>query len=93
MSIAASSVLSHGGRPLLYSLAKNWWLMLLRGVCAIAFGVVALLLPGIALVTLVMLYGAFALADGVLALFMAIRGDKDTPRIWLELTGLLGVAV
>jgi uncharacterized membrane protein HdeD (DUF308 family) len=92
MSIAASTVLSHGGRPLLYALSKNWWLMLLRGVCAIAFGAIALVLPGITLVTLVVIYGAFALVDGVFALFIAARGEKETPRIWLAVTGLLGVA-
>jgi uncharacterized membrane protein HdeD (DUF308 family) len=91
MSAAASML--RGGRPLLYTLSKNWWLMLLRGVSAIAFGVVALVLPGLSLLTLVVLYGAFAMADGILALFTAIRGEKGTPRLWLTFTGFLGVGV
>ena len=89
MSAAASML--RGGRPLLYTLSKNWWLMLLRGVCAITFGVIALILPGLSLLTLVTLYGAFALADGILAIFTAIRGEKGTPRIWLTFIGLLGI--
>src|SRR6266496_4112509 len=52
---------------LLHALAKHWWLLLLRGICAILFGVLTFVWPGITLLTLVLLYGAFALADGVLA--------------------------
>ncbi len=57
-----------GPRVLLHALAKHWWLLLLRGICAILFGVLAFVWPGITLLTLVLLYGAFALVDGVLAL-------------------------
>ncbi len=58
---------------MLHALARNWWLILLRGICAIAFGVLTFIWPGVTLVTLVLLYGAFALVDGVLAL---------APRLW-----------
>jgi uncharacterized membrane protein HdeD (DUF308 family) len=61
-------------RLLLHALAKNWWLLLLRGICAILFGVLAFVWPGITLLTLVLLYGAYALVDGVLALAEAIMG-------------------
>jgi uncharacterized membrane protein HdeD (DUF308 family) len=50
------------GRPMLHALAKSWWL-LLRGIAAIIFGILAFW-PGLTLVTLVLLYGAFALVDG-----------------------------
>ena len=53
-------------RPMLHALAKCWWLLLLRGIAAIVFGVLAFVWPGLTLVTLVLLYGAFALVDGVL---------------------------
>jgi uncharacterized membrane protein HdeD (DUF308 family) len=82
-----------GPRVLLHALAKHWWLLLLRGICAILFGVLAFVWPGITLLTLVLLYGAFALVDGVLALAEAIMGGAPAPRWWLALVGLLGIAV
>jgi uncharacterized membrane protein HdeD (DUF308 family) len=49
--------------------------------------------PSITLLTLVLLYGAYALADGVLALAEAVMGGAPAPRWWLALVGLLGIAV
>lgn len=77
---------------MLHALARNWWLILLRGICAILFGVLTFLWPGLSLLTLVLLYGAFALADGVLSLAAAIAGDTATSRWWLAIVGLLGIA-
>ena len=67
-------------RPMLDALARNWWLILLRGILAIVFGVLAFVWPGITLITLVLLYGAFAFADGVLAILAAVRGGAPPPR-------------
>ncbi len=78
---------------LLHALAKHWWLLLLRGICATLFGVLTFVWPGITLLTLVLLYGAYALADGVLALVEAVMGGAPAPRWWLALVGLLGIAV
>lgn len=80
-------------RPMLDALSRNWWLILLRGICAIIFGVLAFVWPGITLLALVILYGAFALADGVFALAAAVMGDTPAPRWWLAVVGLLGIAV
>ena len=93
----STSVLRAGlaSRPLLEGLAKNWWLILARGICAIIFGVLAFIWPEITLLTLVVLYGLFALADGVLSLLAAItsdKGDTPAPRWWLAIVGLLGIA-
>jgi uncharacterized membrane protein HdeD (DUF308 family) len=52
------------GRQMLHALAKSWSLLLLRGIAAIIFGILAFVWPGLTLVTLVLLYGAFALVDG-----------------------------
>ena len=71
---------------MLHALAKNWWLVMLRGACAILFGVLTFIWPGITLFTLVLLYGAFALVDGVLALISAITGGSPAPRWWLVLS-------
>jgi len=81
-----------GGALMLHALARNWWLLLLRGVCAIAFGVLAFVWPGATLLTLVLLYGAYALADGVLAIAAAVMGGPSAPRWWLAVVGLLGIA-
>lgn len=78
---------------LLHLLARNWIWILLRGIVAIAFGVLAILWPGLTVFTLVILYGAFAAADGVLALIAAIMGGTFVPRWWLVLVGLVGIGV
>ncbi len=77
---------------MLYELAKNWWMILLRGVCAIIFGVLTFAWPGVTLVTLVLLYGLFALSDGILAIGAAFFGSSPEPRWWLGFVGILGVA-
>ena len=80
-------------RPMLHALAKNWWLLLLRGIAAIVFGVLAFVWPGLTLVTLILFYGAFALVDGVIALVAAFTGGaKPLPTWWLVIIGLLGIA-
>ena len=76
----------------LHALAKNWWLVLLRGLCAIAFGILTFIWPGVSLFSLVLLYGAFALADGVVALMAAVSGNTPAPRWWLAIVGLAGLA-
>jgi uncharacterized membrane protein HdeD (DUF308 family) len=78
---------------MLHALARNWWLILLRGICAILFGVLAFIWPGITLLTLALLYGIFALIEGALALAAAIMGGAPAPRWWLAVVGLLGIAV
>jgi uncharacterized membrane protein HdeD (DUF308 family) len=78
---------------MLRALAKCWWVLLLRGIAAIAFGILAFIWPGLTLVTLVLLYGAFALIDGVLSLIAAFTGGaKPVPTWWLVVVGLIGIA-
>ena len=81
------------GRPMLHALADRWWLLLLRGIAAILFGVLAFIWPGLTLVTLVLMFGAFALVDGAIMLGAAFSGAaKPMPSWWLVLVGLLGIA-
>jgi uncharacterized membrane protein HdeD (DUF308 family) len=78
--------------PLLHELSKHWWLLLLRGIAAIVFGVLAFIWPGLTLLTLVILYGAFAIVDGVLALAAVFgRTGPDVPKWWLVLTAILDI--
>jgi uncharacterized membrane protein HdeD (DUF308 family) len=81
------------GGTMVHALARNWWLMLLRGICAVIFGVLTFVWPGVTLITLVLFYGAFALVDGVLSLAAAIMGGAPAPRWWLAIVGLLGIGV
>ena len=81
------------GALLLHGLARNWWLLLLRGIVSVLFGVLAFAWPGLTLVTLVLLYGAFALLDGAFALVAAILGAPGlASRWWLALVGVFGIA-
>jgi uncharacterized membrane protein HdeD (DUF308 family) len=80
------------GSAMVHALAKNWWLLLLRGIAAIIFGLLAFAWPGLTLVTLILLYGAYALVDGVLAIIAAITGGVPGSRWWLAIVGLLGIA-
>ena len=77
----------------LRDLAENWWLLLLRGVAAIAFGVLAFAWPGITLLVLTYMWGLYAISDGILALWAAIagRGGEIAPRWWLAVVGIAGI--
>src|ERR687895_1313310 len=74
------------------SLTRNWWAIVLRGIAGILFGVITFFAPGISLAALVLLFGAYAFADGVLAIVTAVR-RRGTDRGWLLLLqGLVGIA-
>jgi uncharacterized membrane protein HdeD (DUF308 family) len=74
-------------------LGRNWGWVVFRGVVAVLFGVVAFAWPGITLAALVIVWGAYALADGVLALIAAWQvRDQGKPFWALVIVGLLGIA-
>lgn len=76
------------------TLSRNWWVLLLRGIVALLFGVLTFMQPGISLASLVLLFGAYALADGILGAWTAISHRKDRENWWvLLLEGLLGIGV
>lgn len=72
------------------ALARHWWVVGLRGLVAILFGIVAIVWPGMTLAVLVLLFGAYALVDGILDIFAAIRGDASH-RVWMLVEGIVGV--
>ncbi len=59
---------------LLSALSERWWALLLRGLLAVLFGLIALFLPGMTLTVLVLVFGAYALVDGVFAWWPASGG-------------------
>jgi uncharacterized membrane protein HdeD (DUF308 family) len=74
------------------TLRRNWWLLALRGLAAVVFGLFAFAWPGLTLITLVWLFGAFALVNGILSLTLAANAPKGYPRFGsLMLGGLLGI--
>jgi uncharacterized membrane protein HdeD (DUF308 family) len=75
--------------PFVNALVKNWWIFLIRGIFALLFGVLAFAMPGVTLITLVLLFGVYTLADGIMSLFVG-----GIMRAWrLVLAGVLGVIV
>ena len=76
-------------------LSRYWWVLTVRGLAAIAFGIAALVWPGITLLTLIYLFGAFALVDGVFSVAMGINHvvHRDS-HVWSSLLqGLAGIIV
>jgi uncharacterized membrane protein HdeD (DUF308 family) len=75
-------------------LSKYWWVLVVRGVMAVALGVFAFVWPLQTIAALVLVFGATALADGAFAIAASIAGHSITPYWWvLLLQGLLGVGV
>jgi uncharacterized membrane protein HdeD (DUF308 family) len=58
----------HAAPMLIGAITRNWWLVLIRGLAAIAFGVVCFVWPAISLLVLVLLWGAYAIIDGAAAM-------------------------
>jgi uncharacterized membrane protein HdeD (DUF308 family) len=73
-------------------LARWWWTFVLRGVLAIAFGILAFFAPGLGIAVLVGLFAAWALIDGVTSIVAGIRGRERDRSWWLEiLEGIVGI--
>src|SRR6266480_3477118 len=71
----------------------HWWLFLLRGVAALAFGVLTLAWPGATLLVLMAFIAAYALVDGIVALVYAFRLRPMFDRWWMLLVqGLISGA-
>lgn len=72
-------------------LSEAWNIVLLRSVLAIIFGGIAVVWPMVSLIAFVFLYAFYALADGILSLYAAIRGGGTRSRWWLVLGGIAGL--
>jgi uncharacterized membrane protein HdeD (DUF308 family) len=79
---------------MLLVLARNWWMLALRGLVAVLFGLVAIVWPGLTLTALVLLFGAYALVDGVFAVVSALRTASRQSRWWMLLIeGVIGIVI
>jgi uncharacterized membrane protein HdeD (DUF308 family) len=71
---------------------RNWWLLALRGVIAIIFGLIALFFPGIALLAFIYIFAAYAFVDGIIAVITAITERGSLGRWgWVLFEGILGI--
>jgi uncharacterized membrane protein HdeD (DUF308 family) len=79
---------------MLERLTLHWWIPVVRGVCAIIFGLAAIAWPGETLFALMVIFGGFCFVDGAIALAAAIRFASAHERwVVLSIEGLLGVLV
>lgn len=73
-------------------IARWWWTFIIRGLVAVAFGVLAFLAPAWGIAVLVALFGAWALVDGVMGLVGGIRSRGRDRSWWLSiLEGIVGI--
>ncbi|HEY7318771.1 MAG TPA: HdeD family acid-resistance protein [Candidatus Binatia bacterium] len=79
--------------PILANLARAWYWIVLRGLFAVLFGIFAFIWPGITLAVLVLVWGVYAIADGVMALIAAYTmHEEGKPMGSLIVVGILGIA-
>jgi uncharacterized membrane protein HdeD (DUF308 family) len=77
---------------MLTAYARNWWTFALRGVFALLFGVIAIVWPGLTILSLTLVFGFYALLDGIFALVAVFSPFGEGNRWLLVLEGLLGIA-
>jgi uncharacterized membrane protein HdeD (DUF308 family) len=68
-------------------LTRRWWLVTLRGVAVILFGILAFAWPELTLLTLVLLFGAYVLIDGILGIVSGIASRRIRERWWVMILG------
>ncbi|SDG91502.1 Uncharacterized membrane protein HdeD, DUF308 family [Lentzea fradiae] len=71
---------------------RRWWLFTVRGVFAVLFGLAALVWPGLTLVALIVLWGAYVFFDGLVLLYLTLAHRAWPARWALGLIGVTGVA-
>jgi len=74
-------------------IGTHWWLFLIRGILALAFGFALPFFPVAALFAIAILFGFYAILDGIVALYSAFRMTHTDGRwVWLTVEGLIGLA-
>ena len=73
---------------------RSWWVLALRGLAAIAFGAITLAWPGVTVLSLLMVFAAYALLGGGASVVGAFSNRKHGGDWWaLLLLGICGLAV
>jgi len=79
---------------LIETLKRHWWVPVLRGIVAIVFGIITLRYPGLTVATLVLLFGAWVLVDGIFRVIGAIGHRADDPEWGFHLIiGIIGIII
>jgi uncharacterized membrane protein HdeD (DUF308 family) len=85
-------MISPNGNLFVETLAERWWMLVVRGIAAIVFGILTFAVPQSSLFALVILWGAYAIVDGVFALMLAARSGRAGERWgWMLIEGLVGI--
>ena len=72
----------------------SWWMLLVRGILALLFGIIAIAFPGLTVIVLVALFGAYSLVDGIFAVVVSFQERQMTNRWWvLLIEGIVGIVV
>src|ERR1700746_1069519 len=79
---------------LIETLKRHWWVPVIRGIAAIVFGIIAFTHPVMAAATLVLVFGAWVLIDGIFRVVGAI-GHRASDKDWGSnlIIGILGIIV
>ena len=93
--MASTTINSTSDFPSPEALVQNWWLFTLRGILAIVFGLLALIFPGPTMLSLVILFSAYMLVDGIFGIISAVRAIRRKEDRWglLIFEGLIDIAV
>src|SRR5215510_11250914 len=76
------------------TMTRNWWALVLRGILAVLFGVLIIVWPSLALATLILMFAAYALVDGIFAVAGALSHREQYQHWWWTLLeGLLSILV
>jgi uncharacterized membrane protein HdeD (DUF308 family) len=75
-----------------FTLARNWWSLVIRGFLGIVVGILTFVWPGITLAALVFLFAGYALVDGAMSITGAVRAPAAHER-WgaLLFEGIVGI--
>ena len=74
---------------MLQLLARRWWVSALRGVIAVLFGLLTFFIPGVTLISLVLLFGFYAILDGIFDIVLAIKASGHHWPLLVE--GIVGI--
>ena len=78
---------------MLSTVCKRWWVLMVRGLAAVALGICAIVWPTITISALVFFFGVFSIIDGVAAIILGFRGEADGTVWWtMVVLGLLALA-
>jgi uncharacterized membrane protein HdeD (DUF308 family) len=75
------------------NLTRNWWMIVVRGILAILFGLIAFFWPDLTFLLLILTFGAYAIVDGIFAMLTGVASSRYSSRWWVFLLeGIVSLA-